>query len=315
MKTKLAIIFSFLFLFVLSNTAFATSGACSSHGGVNCSLSNSYKSAICNDGNSDSYTSYSDLQECKTATTCDNGQVTAFSASRGLSGSSFGQSASSNCDSVNNSQNNIYIPTIQTSSDSWKDKYCTDTYGSNAFYNSSKNACRCIEGYMMDNTSKVCLPEKEVLTKIYRKHLEEEVLIYMPEYKDIVDVNKIIEMALNRDNKDKTFKQLIVEAYGDKIKIKEEVIPEVSVKEVITPKSTKIDTYQKPLPSKDISPELTPITPSKSPKTAPNSSEVPIVESKPEVEKKSFLGAITGKVVTGLHNLFTSFKNIFSRNK
>jgi hypothetical protein len=296
-----------LVTFLVPNITLATSGACSSHGGVNCSISNSYKSVVCNDGTSDSYTSYYDLQECKTSTICDNGQVTAFSASRGLSGSSFSQSASSNCESTNNSQNNIYIPTTQISSDSWKDEYCINTYGSNAIYNLSKDACRCIDGYMMDS-SKVCLPEKEVLTKIYRKHLEEEVLIFMPKYKDIVDVNKIIDMALNKENSNKTFTQLIIEAYGDKsdkIKTENQQIEIESLKPIeekrnaITLKKiTQIDVQQK-----IIEPSIS--------TSESNTIEIPTTEQKPETPKTSFIRAITSKTANLFKGLLSSVKNIF----
>ncbi len=314
MKTKLGILlFSFLSLFALSNTVFATSGACSSHGGVNCSLSNSYKSVICNDGNSDGLTQYSDLQECKTVTTCDNGQVTAFSASRGLSGSSFSQSASSNCESTNitpTASYNLPVSNIDASVD--MNKYCVSKHGYNSKYNYSKDACGCKDGYLFDE-NKICVPNKEVLKAIFQDYLVSNLdKLYI--YNDVLEVDTIVDMASKTENYNKTFKQLIIEAYGDKINLPE-IIHESSVKEVVTPKSIKIDTYQKPLSSKVISPEPTSTTPSKSLKSASNSPEVPIVESKPEVRETSFLGAITGKAVTGLQNLLVSFKNIFSRNK
>lgn len=300
-----------LVTFLVPNMVSATSGACSSHGGVNCSISNSYKSVVCNDGSSDSYTSYYDLQECKTTTTCDNGQVTAFSASRGLSGSSFGQSASSNCDSVNNSQTtnvNIITPTY-SSSTKWKEDYCINTYGPNTIYNSEKDACRCITGYMMDS-SKVCLPEKEVLTKIYTKHLNEEVLIYMPEYKDIVDVSKIVEMGLDPENSHKTFRQMIIETYGDKLKAKEEVIPEVIVKEVVTPKSVKIDN-KKSLP--DLS-KTTSVVSSEISKNIPDNKPVVVDEIKQEIKRPSFMRSATNKTVTLFQGFLTSIKKVFVIN-
>lgn len=332
MKTKLAIfLFSFLSLFVLSNTTFATSGACSSHGGVNCSISNSYKSVVCNDGSSDSLTSYSDLQECKTVTTCDNGQVTAFSATRGLSGSSFGQSASSNCESINNTPISIsitnppvtptttYVPVNTSVISNWDDlnvniemsKYCKDKYGFNSKYNFAKNVCECKDGFLFDS-NKMCVPSKEVIKTLFQKYLATN-LDKMPEYKDVIDVDTIVNMAYESKNYNKTFKQLIVEAYSDKIKIIEKVIPEDNLNKVIIPAPTKIDTYQKPLSHKVTLLEPTLITPSESLKSDSNSSEVPIVESKPEVKQTSFFGSITGKAVTGLQNLFASFKRVFTR--
>lgn len=95
------------FLLLGATSASATSGACSYHAGVNCSLSNAFKSVICNDGASDSSTSYYELQECKLATGCSTGSVTAYLANRGLLGSSFGQAAQNNCEATNNTNYNV----------------------------------------------------------------------------------------------------------------------------------------------------------------------------------------------------------------
>jgi len=333
MKNKIndLLVFSVLIFtsvyFLVPNITFATSGACSSHGGVNCSLSNSYKSVVCNDGNSDGLTSYSDLQECKTTTTCDNGQVIAFSASRGLSGSSFGQSAYSNCESINNTQisNSItnppvtptttYVPGNTSVISNWDDlnvniemgKYCKDKYGFNSKYNFAKNVCECKDGFLFDS-NKMCVPSKEVIKTLFQKYLATN-LDKMPEYKDVIDVDTIVNMAYESKNYNKTFKQLIVEAYSDKIKIIEKVIPEDNTNKVITLTSNKNDTYQKSLPSKFISTEPTPTTSSESLKIVSN---IPEVQLEPEVKKTSFLSVITNKTVNGLQNLFTSFRNIFT---
>jgi len=289
-------VFSVL-IFLVPNIIFATSGACSSHGGVNCSISNSYKSVVCNDGNSDGLTAYSDLQECKTVPTCDNGQVTAFSASRGLSGSSFGQSASSNCESINTTPTalpvNIYNDIDMV-------KYCVSKHGYNSKYNFDKDSCGCKDGYLFDS-NKMCVPSKKVLRTIFEKYLSEN-LDKLSVYKDVLEVDTIVDMAYESKNYDKTFNQLILEAYGNKIK-STELIPEDNVKEVVTPTSTKIDTYQKPLPNKVILPEPIPTTSPESFKTTSNN---------PEVKPTSFFGVITGKAVSSLQNIFVSFRNIFS---
>lgn len=58
-------IIAFLIFVGLSKIAFATSGACSSHGGVNCSLGASYDGSVsCNDYSSDSAVRYWDTVEC-----------------------------------------------------------------------------------------------------------------------------------------------------------------------------------------------------------------------------------------------------------
>jgi len=52
-------------LFTFSSTSFATSGACSSHDGVNCGAGSDWDgSVICNDGWRDSTVSYSDMESC-----------------------------------------------------------------------------------------------------------------------------------------------------------------------------------------------------------------------------------------------------------
>lgn len=58
MKIKIILVLSFLVLSIASN-AQATSGACSYHGGVDCSAGADYDgSVICNDGWSDSSVGY-----------------------------------------------------------------------------------------------------------------------------------------------------------------------------------------------------------------------------------------------------------------
>jgi hypothetical protein len=203
MKTKIVIsIFSFLVFLILPSISFATSGACSSHGGVNCSVSNSYKSVVCNDGTSDSSTSYADLQECKAVTTCDSGSVTAFTANRGLSGSSFGQSASATCESINNSLPPISLPSVIPSylKESKTDyvnrkmiQYCTDKYGSNSNYDPVNISCKCNTGYRFSE-DKMCKPEKEVVDSFIKKNLIIE-LESMPEYKGVVDIDKIVGLS------------------------------------------------------------------------------------------------------------------------
>jgi hypothetical protein len=56
---------AFLFLIFPGNT-FATSGACSYHGGVNCSYGSTYYgNVMCNDGWINSSVSFYDAEECQ----------------------------------------------------------------------------------------------------------------------------------------------------------------------------------------------------------------------------------------------------------
>ena len=117
MKKYIILTLLLLASFGLSNTVKATSGACSSHGGVNCGIKNYNGSAICNDSFVSS-TLYSNTDECKVppkqcdypiAPSCNLsaieqqkqnaiGSQTAINARRGMAGSDFG---SANIDSIN----------------------------------------------------------------------------------------------------------------------------------------------------------------------------------------------------------------------
>ncbi len=65
------IIIIFIFCLAFSHSAFATSGACSSHGGVSCASGPDRDgSVICNDGWADSSVSYSSMSMCHTQSSC-----------------------------------------------------------------------------------------------------------------------------------------------------------------------------------------------------------------------------------------------------
>ena len=222
MKIKLVISVLFFSLFVIGNQAFATEGACSDHGGVNSSLTNSFTSVICNDGTHSS-TSYSDLKEYKDATKCDAGQVGAYSASRGMLGSSFGEAAFSNCAAINSINTNTnyyttYIPTnfnIDEAVDREMVKYCATKYGSNSVYDSVKITCGCKSGYGFDK-NKMCT-SKDILIDIAFQDAYTATMVTLPEYKDVVDAKIIKEVSLMPINANKSFRQIIIDAYSDKI--------------------------------------------------------------------------------------------------
>lgn len=227
MKINLGISILIISAFTFTQTVSATSGACSSHGGVNCSLSNSYTSVICNDGSTDSSTKFSDLQECKVATTCDSGQVIAFSASRGLLGSSFGQSASLNCEAINNPQVTNSVPSY-TISEGYLDEavkrkateYCVNKFGTNAIYKSSDKRCSCAEGYLF-NSKDICSPKNDVLKQVYTESINKIIASSTDDIKNSIDVNYIAELKLKPENKDKKLSTLLNEYL--KIKDRERV--------------------------------------------------------------------------------------------
>lgn len=65
------IIFLIIFFSIIPFSVFATSGACSSHGGVNCSASvGLYGKVICNDGWTNSSVYYSSMSECVNSMDC-----------------------------------------------------------------------------------------------------------------------------------------------------------------------------------------------------------------------------------------------------
>jgi len=85
MNRKILITVSLIFLSSLSfSVVHATSGACSYHSGVNCSIGADYNGyAICNDGSS-SGVLFSDMDECKTAPRCVVDQATWDLAKKGV---------------------------------------------------------------------------------------------------------------------------------------------------------------------------------------------------------------------------------------
>jgi Putative peptidoglycan binding domain len=292
MKIKLAISsLTFFSFFIFGSTAFATSGACSSHGGVNCSVSNSYSSVVCNDGTSDSSTNFSDLQECKAVTTCDSGQVTAFSASRGLIGSSFGQSASAKCESTNTSvsvpsyNSNTYSSQgylVEQAVDRKMQEYCVGKYGTNSKYSPEKKTCGCNTDYWFSD-SKVCTPKREILNSMVQVNLNK-----LPEYKNLVDVNYVIDLALNPENDNKTMKQLIIDTYSSKLPVKViDVQKATSTQATTTAVSTPIS---KPTLSKVL-------------KIGSSGAEVKILQSMLGVEPTGYFGAKTREAVVRFQKL------------
>jgi hypothetical protein len=105
------IVVLFLVTLIFPNHASATSGSCSSHGGVACSLRSDYDgSVICNDGWRDSSVSFSDADECKTTlpscpspsgSKSDCGSLRAQLARSQLLGTTFGDDELAQCEAQN----------------------------------------------------------------------------------------------------------------------------------------------------------------------------------------------------------------------
>jgi hypothetical protein len=105
------IVVLFLVTLIFPSHVIATSGSCSYHGGVACSLGSDYDgSVICNDGWRDSSVSFSDANECKsTLPSCpipsgaksDCGSLRAQLARGQLLGTSFGDNELTQCETQN----------------------------------------------------------------------------------------------------------------------------------------------------------------------------------------------------------------------
>ena len=176
----LAVFFSFIPFMAL-----ATSGACSSHGGVNCSAGGDlFGKVICNDGWSNSAVYFSDTDECKTSCTpppvvgCTNeNDAGALSSQLARSGGYLGDSTSGTGAMVTcRTQITAYQTALQTynsclasksanSSSSYNygnvdstvqakmQDYCTKKSGPQSVYNSAKTICDCTPGYKIGKNS------------------------------------------------------------------------------------------------------------------------------------------------------------------
>lgn len=157
----------FLITLISPSQADATSGSCSYHGGVACSLGSDYDgSVICNDGWRDSSVSFSDAEECKVSQfTCpvpsgsksDCGSLRAQLGRSGNLGTPFGDNELAQCEaqntqydsaqtayqqclssqaSIQTQQFNTYIQSSQQQQNDWQaqeqtkfDAYCESSQG------------------------------------------------------------------------------------------------------------------------------------------------------------------------------------------
>lgn len=143
---KKLLFFSIIFLLIfigLTNSAIATSGACSWHGGVNCAAGPDWDgSVICNDGWKDSSVSYSSMVMCQ-------GYYNYPSYTPSIPdcpSMSYYDSISGSCKCYSG-----YIVSggkcIST------DQYCRDLLGWNAQYDILTDSCECGYGYILSGGS------------------------------------------------------------------------------------------------------------------------------------------------------------------
>lgn len=175
-------------LIIPSTYTFATSGACSYHGGVDCSLSgDSYSKVTCNDGWTNSSVYYVDISECsesncimpyhsgcRTEAEYSALQQQSFQSGTARYAPDMSQGSLKACrDEINlyqanlanynsctnnKSETNNYSRT--SDSDIYSEikrlenelaDYCTNKYGANALYNRTKRSCDCKTGYILES--------------------------------------------------------------------------------------------------------------------------------------------------------------------
>ncbi len=189
-KIKLFGIIIISLIVIFPSVIKATSGACSSHGGVNCSagMGNLGANAICNDG-FESSTSYYDTKECTgNFSTCsepikgscsDNSDIVRhcgtpsqytyemYDICRNDCQNQINQYQSqlqtyNNC--ISNTNQNYTSNTTTIDKDTYVNQkmqeYCVGKYGNSVKYNSTKIVCECIDGYFMNSNMQCMLKEQ-----------------------------------------------------------------------------------------------------------------------------------------------------------
>lgn len=204
MKKLLKIIMVLVCLINIPITTLATSGSCSSHGGVNCSIgASSEGKVVCNDGWTNSSVFFSDAQECKISqctepigsgckTENDYGvkqlEINRSGGYLGLSASAQGVlnncrneitnyqrdlQTYNSCTSNNSINSNIsYTPVSTVSKDDFINskmaQYCKEKYGDKSNWTNEK--CTCESGYLGDLTNNFkCIPQEQALDKFCKK--------------------------------------------------------------------------------------------------------------------------------------------------
>ena len=201
MLKKIFSVFMLIFtLLTIGHAAQATSGACSSHGGVNCTvISLRDNSAICNDGWVSSV-QYSDMVECNqdtnqtycippkaytytTSAQCASVQMQLIRNGSNRYAPDIAGGVLQNCkdevskyqeeinnyeDCLNSAPKNKPAPIAISNSErdsyinSEMQKYCIENYGPNSFNDEHYEKCSCNTGYKLNNDGNYCV--KKVIT-------------------------------------------------------------------------------------------------------------------------------------------------------
>jgi hypothetical protein len=178
MKKYFLILTVFSFLCLIPASALATSGACSYHGGVNCSVGANYSGKVqCNDGWINSSVNFSDTNECKLQNSypCTTESDYARLQADLLKSGSLQYTASANgilqaCRSSINSSQPIYnntpiiLPDKNTYINTHMQEYCVTNHGLQSNWNATTQNCGCNSGYtkMTVGISYQCVSDQEI---------------------------------------------------------------------------------------------------------------------------------------------------------
>ena len=260
MKNLLHTVLTIFLLSSLSyNFAYATSGACSYHSGVNCSAGANYSGNVtCNDGWVNSSVLFSDTDECKippkqctfpTQPSCD------------LSSIEQQKQDALNQASISNKRTPDFLPaqqveieniyglkysscqSQQSSYESQMNRYDScinsqnktpavqtvlspcDISSSNYLKCRLDESCQIKKGYgsIFDTETETCGPSRdERIDKLFWEAFNKTIAT-MPEYKDIVEPEVIKTLSLKPENSNITFAQIIIDTYGSLLK--KEMLP------------------------------------------------------------------------------------------
>lgn len=176
-----------LFLILLSpSISLATSGACSWHGGVDCSLSNSTQSIICSDGWLDSSTSYENLSECRNVQ-CNVDSVKYYVGHKGMTGSASGSALIQRCEELNKNTSNSsgysdYVDVAPISTDNLlkakMQEFCVENYGVNSFNDWNNKKCECNAGYIKNSNNNFRCEKEEIVKKSQDEYVQQKMQKY-----------------------------------------------------------------------------------------------------------------------------------------
>jgi len=145
-KIGIGIIILFALLFIPYLSAEATSGACSWHGGVNCSAGADWDgSAICNDGWRDSSVSYYSVKKCMGYDYYDDYNYPSYPTIPDCPLNSYYDSLSDSCKCYSS-----YV--VSGGKCISADQYCRDLFGFNARHNILADKCECSYGYILSGS-------------------------------------------------------------------------------------------------------------------------------------------------------------------